>query len=686
MTTSTSRVRDRPRARGAARGLALSAVSAVTLAIVTAAGPAAARNPANIPTTTTNASVTPTLNLAAAPAWAAPGADVHFHVRLEGATSALVLRVSAHAAITSRTAFSDAIAGTDDGPVLDDLSIPVAFLPRTRAGDTIVPIGLQDPNQARDVRRLRVERTGVYPLTISLSPPNADPVATVHTWLVVAEQRLDTKLSFAWVWQLVGTPLTSTNRAAVQAAIEPAGRLGRAAKALAAAGAVPISLVLGPETFETWAAFARHDRGAADGLSDVRSALSDESVRQVLATPYVPLDLPSLVAAGLAGKVVRDLQHGADTTQSVLSVLPDPRTVLLDPIDAGALAVARDAFAQRIVVREQSVVAVPHMLTPARPFKLRSGGRTYPAATSNDFVAQLLGGPGSRAERAQRFLAGLSLIALEAPSTARGIVVATPPNWNPDPQLISVVLAGLRGHPFVRATTLDGYFATPTDTLRDGTPIVTTLVPIHPRRPTVTAGQLAAANRSLASFRSLVGDHDARVTEGAHAILIAPSSALDPRTAEEDLASIDRAATRFLSSITTTARTITLTSRTARIPLSFTNGTGQTIRVKLHLSSTKLTFPDGSEPVVTLPPRHTTLRFRVVARTSGTFTMRVTLTTADDQFTIASTQMTVRSTVFSSIGILLTVGALLFLALWWGNHIWRSRRVRRSAIVAEPTA
>jgi len=64
--------------------------------------------------------------------------------------------------------------------------------------------------------------------------------------------------------------------------------------------------------------------------------------------------------------------------------------------------------------------------------------------------------------------------------------------------------------------------------------------------------------------------------------------------------------------------------------------------------------------------------------------MQVTLTTADDQFTIATTTMTVRSTVFSSIGVVLTVGALLFLAIWWGNHIWRSRRKRRAALTADP--
>jgi Family of unknown function (DUF6049) len=682
VTTSTSRARSLPRTglRFAAVLLALGAI----VATITTPARAATRKPKSPPTTAARAAVgPPTVTLDGAPAWVAPGADFKLHVVLGGNTSNLILRVSAHPAVTSRTGFSDTLAGQGDSDVVDDLSFAVPYLQRNRAGATIVPVGLQDPATKRDFSRLHVERTGVYPLTISLSPPNSDPVATTETWLVVAEQPLDTRLSFAWIWQLQNTPRTSDNAAAVEARLQTSGPLGRAATALKDAGTLPLSLVVGPETVETWASIAKHDTQAATGLSEVRAAVADEDRRQVLATPYVPLDFASLAAtspdAG-ADDVQNDLRLGADTVQSVLGVVPDPRTVFLDPVDGAALRIARDASASRIIVREQAVQPVQHVLTPARWFGISSGGHVYPAAASNQFVDQLLAGPGSRAERAQRFLAGLSLIALEAPSDPRGIVLATPSNWDPDPNLLARVLTGLRGNPFVQATTLDGYFAAvPPDTNADGSPIVTTLVPIKPKPPTVSAGQLDNARQALSSFRSLVGKHDPRVAAGEHAILIAPSSALDSQAAVHDLATIDHDAGAFLSSISTTGHTITLTSRTARIPLSFRNGTGQTVRIKVHLASSKLTFPDGSSSVLDLPPNNTTTRFLVEARTSGTFTMLVTLTTADDQFTISSTTMTVRSTVFSSIGVLLTGGALLFLAVWWGNHIWRSRRARRSA-------
>jgi hypothetical protein len=651
--------------------------------------PSGAAAPTTAPSaTTTPASNAPHIVVDGMPAFVTVGSTFHVAIRLTGAdASNLIVRVSVHPAITSRTAFSDTLGGNGDPDVVDDVSFPTAYLPRSGA-DRMLPIALQDPSQPHDATRLSVHRTGVYPLTLSLSPPGGDPVATTTTWMVIAQETLAERLSFAWVWQVEGAPLMSENRAALQRAVDPSGRLGRAAQVLGAADGVPLSLVIGPETVESWANIARHDEGAATGLAELRAAVSDENRRQVLATPYVPLDVPSLEAAGLAGGFVDDVRLGTEAVQRVLDVVPDPRTVVLDPIDAGALSLAHDqAFAQRFVVREHSVVPVSHVLTPARWFGLRSGGHVYNATSSNEFVQSLLDGPGSTAERSQRFLAGMSLIALEAPSRARGIVLTTPAAWSPNVALVTRVLNGLKNNPFIRATTLDGYFsAVPADTSDSGAPIVTTLTASKPKPPTVTAAQLQAARQALSSFRSLVGADDPRVLAGEHAILIAPSSALDSEQATRALDSIDTSAHSFLNSVSTTGRTITLTSRTARIPISFRNDTGQTLRVKVHLASQKLTFPDGSEQLLKLPPRNTTIRFPVTARTSGTFTMQVTLTTADDQFTISTTQLTVRSTVFSSIGVILTVGALLFLAFWWGNHIWRSRRARRAAVVAQPAA
>jgi hypothetical protein len=103
--------------------------------------------------------------------------------------------------------------------------------------------------------------------------------------------------------------------------------------------------------------------------------------------------------------------------------------------------------------------------------------------------------------------------------------------------------------------------------------------------------------------------------------------------------------------------------------------------VQLNAPSGKALFPDGAERLITLQPGNSTQRFVVEARATGTFSMTVTLTSEDGQLHVGATEITVRSTVFSGWGAMLTVGALVFLAGWWANHIWRSRRAARRAAV-----
>src|SRR5205823_6657005 len=150
--------------------------------------------------------------------------------------------------------------------------------------------------------------------------------------------------------------------------------------------------------------------------------------------------------------------------------------------------------------------------------------------------------------------------------------------------------------------------------------------------------------------------------------------------AERALAAIPAAAQAFLSHVTTESRTVTLTARRARIPLSFTNATGRDVRIRVTLESDKLLAQSGStrlSQVVRLParPTHTTVRFPVETRASGRFRVDVVLSTRDGAIVAgAPTTITVNSTAFGSFGSWLTYGALAFLALWWGHHIWRTRR------------
>jgi hypothetical protein len=200
----------------------------------------------------------------------------------------------------------------------------------------------------------------------------------------------------------------------------------------------------------------------------------------------------------------------------------------------------------------------------------------------------------------------------------------------------------------------------------------------------MSAVEYESAAADFATYRDIVGRDEPTAVDGERALRIALSTEISSERARAQLQKVDDMVATFTGGITTTARRITLTARQAELPISFQNTTGQgAIRVRVRLESPKLSFPDGDEQVLTLPPGNTTVRFPVETRASGTFPMTISLMSEDRQLEFGPpTRVTVRSAVFGGYAVALTIGALAFLAFWWGNHFRRTRRARRN----EPTA
>jgi hypothetical protein len=123
-------------------------------------------------------------------------------------------------------------------------------------------------------------------------------------------------------------------------------------------------------------------------------------------------------------------------------------------------------------------------------------------------------------------------------------------------------------------------------------------------------------------------------------------------------------------------RSITLTAREGDIPVTITSRLGYPVRVVLQVSGRPVEFPDGTSQELELRRENTTSRFAVRAPSSGSFPIRIRLTTPAGDLTVASSRFTVRSTAISGVGTALSIGAALFLVVWWGNHL-RGRRSKR---------
>ncbi len=125
------------------------------------------------------------------------------------------------------------------------------------------------------------------------------------------------------------------------------------------------------------------------------------------------------------------------------------------------------------------------------------------------------------------------------------------------------------------------------------------------------------------------------------------------------------------------ARTITLTARTGSVPLTLRNDSGIPLHVLVTLDSERLEFPDGEVLDLVLTEEVTRVDVAVNTRTSGSFPLRIDVQSPDGLLELAATRVTIRSTAVSGVGIILSVGALVILVLWWLRD-WRSgRRDRR---------
>jgi hypothetical protein len=266
--------------------------------------------------------------------------------------------------------------------------------------------------------------------------------------------------------------------------------------------------------------------------------------------------------------------------------------------------------------------------------------------------------------------------------------LSNPDAWDPSDAFVHAVLTGLRGNPILRPVTVDGLLAeTPAATVNDepnGVPVVRVLAPVKLPRPPVTASQYYQGLQSRQGIAALFGESDVRVTRADRVLLSSLSADFESRAgrrhARDQLHAIGQSGRDFLALIRTPLRsTVTLTASKAQIPLTFRNDADRVVRIHLSLASDKLLFPDGTDSDVDLQPgKNQTVRIAVETRSSGTFPLVMTVTTAGGLL-IQTSEVTVRSSFVSGVGVFLTVGAIVFLALWWGWDIRRRRRRRQMA-------
>lgn len=693
--------RQAPRAIGQLRlagALALCSALAAAGAAGAFASPAAA--------TSSPASV---LSLSSQTSWVHDSSGITLGLALDSglAPADLDLDVTLYSRITSRLTFEDTVNGQLDGLApLSPLSIPVSSLVHgSSSSGTRASVTIQLPVDAPGVPTVGVPKSvpadqylhltcqqgdceGVYPLQVSLvDTATSSAVSSFTTHLIlVPPSVVPTPLRFAFV-----IPVGST------VAFSPSGRPTTGVASLAGLSSIETALSATPGAPLTLAAYpqllqAMHQQNGALQRSLLSGLESDvgSGVAELTDAPYSAVDPAGLVTSGAAGEVTMQFQAGRATLDRLPGSLAGahPSASYASEYWLGGRALdALEAAGVASAVVPDANVGLPDAWsnTVTAPFHVK--GSTVELADGDSGLASHLAGPGGSVLRAHQLLADLAEIYFSYPDAAatRGVVLVAPPSWQPDRTFLEEAMRGLASSPIISTVELDQFFAqVPPGTCSSPNGVGCSPSSLQLLAPTIPAGNLvpatavSAAREQIGELGALQPADVATTAQLSDAVLLGETAGMTAVERSPYLAAPAVAVHRVASELTlSTGRTVTVTSHSARIPISITSTSSLPTHVVLKISSPDLTLPYPLQSIPLVVARGVNVQTVTVdAPTSGDSTLDLQLWSPSGRTLLASGQLTIRSTVISSVAIGLTIGAGAFLLIWWGRSVFRRGRKR----------
>lgn len=676
-------------------------------ALGAAARPVAAQD---APPTAERAPLQPRLvELTSTSTFVAPDGVVELAFRLDDAPAGATVDLALHPRVQNRIRFGETVAGLRLGnPVRAFRDLPAADLPRDAGG--VVRLSFQLVTEGEPpLAGFVLADQGVYPLSLTVLDPEGQELDRLITHVVrlpePGEQPDANPLAVAVVVPLGGPPAFRPDGTA---ALDPAdaSSLEAVAAAVAAEPELPVTLGPTPETVD-----ALEPAGHADLEATLAEAASG---REVLASTYVPLHLASWHALDGTATIGDQLAAGAEALDDRLGTEAVAGSWVLDPtVDPAALAGLVDLGVEQVVVPEEQLEGLDpgdFPVTMTQSFALRDAtGRLVPAVQADSALEAHLRSSDQPALAANRALADLGVLALDLPLVPRGAVLRT---GVADAEVLAPFLAGLRSAgapapsaaPLLEAMTVDALVdhvavaEAPDGSGDEGQVLVRGWRWEAPLPLDDLAEGRADVERTIGAYRSMVGEDDEAVRQSRRLVRMAgdvrparpdaaaPSPPVDPERAQAFLDGATALVGARLGAVRAPEQvSVTLTASDASVPVVIDNGLDVEVRVLLHLRSDKLVFPDGSPVEVTLAPGQNRVEVRVRARASGVFPVQTTITTPDGDLELDEARVRVRSAAVSGLGVLLSVGAGLFLCVWWARNWRKTRRARRLVSSSHPS-
>ncbi len=633
------------------------------------------------------------------------------------------------------------LAETDTDPPSTNLRIGTPVVP---AQDSLAPGASTTFDVRIRVGLLGLRSLGVYPLEVEAravvdDEPSASQVGTVQTfvpWFPDGTPR--GRVRIAWVWPLVGTPTRGPREVMVNddlaAELRSQGRLDRMLRAaadgqtgrcddqaLGPVGAaprpaapcrgepVPVTYAVDPDLLfaadamtSPYLVRVTEDRNrriedvgpARTWLATLRQAVAGADV---LALPYADPDVVALTApeVGLADEVGQLRELGKRETERLTGRAPLSSVVWppSGPLTRRALEALTSGGATAAVLDPVALSGpdVPPARTPDAvvgqiaqqtgvPVSALAVDSTLSALLDPDLAEY----PGSRVVE-QRWIAETAIIAAEAPSVSRTLVVAAPRRADLVAAVGSAAILDSGRLPWLCAVSLRSV-ATGTDACPNSAPTPSRdATPVELERPLASDGglsqdyldQVATARRASAQLTDEVLDPTSQEAVRTTARLLrararTESSAWrdEPLAGRQMLGLLqdDLADLRGKVHLQVGRGTITLTSSKGVISVNVVNELGQPVRVGVELSAPGARLSTSQTPVTSVPAGFAQqINLEVTSTTSGKFAVRAQLVDSSRRPFGDPVDLVVRSTQYGRVALALTgiAAGVLLAAVGW---------------------
>ena len=522
-------------------------------------------------------------------------------------------------------------------------------------------------------------------------------------------------INVTWLWPLAGWPAQSANGVLLDdkpsKEIAPGGRLDL----LVDAGrTVPtISWVVDPQLVQMTADMASGylverdgqvrpgsaQEPAAEWLANLEQVLvptkkSAGAPPDLLGLPYADPDADALIRAGLSSDAVRATTDSAPMLDRQLGRAPDP--VIAWASGGRMTSKAIDTFASAgvttVVLRDNAMPVSGELdYTPSGYADIATEAGPVRALLVDSGLLRALNLPqgnlASVLAARQRFIAELAFVALEPGPAPRYLVAAAGSvRWDPNPRLLTGIIAALRGTPWTRLVPVSTVLELPPSNVTrafDGGNTKSRARELS----TDYLSRVQQTQEDISALRSVLSQPLPVVTPLTDTLLRAESSAWRTRTKTGTaiLDSVDANIAQTVSSVYVVPRSdVTLSGDRGKIPVTVANDLDQDVTVGVRVTADPASRLESEPLTNVLIEAGTRASLEIPVRIVGGDALNVSVQLTDGAGAAfgAGEPLELRTTAYSRAATWVAVAAAVILVLLVVFDIVRRARGRRRPAVA----